>query len=192
MEIRTDSPDWVEQLLPLVRSIARQEARNASMAEDLTQQVFETFLSATELPATINSGYVEQAIKWRLAKRYSRKLDRLTDQEPENGFEVLERSGAINADLAVFADPEQSLQDSELSEDVSAALQRLPDELRRIIVLSMEEKTNEEICAELGISKTTRFRRLKEAHMASKFPQRETWHGLSALSEPQEDCRRLP
>jgi len=134
---------------------ARQFVPNQADAEDIVQDAFRRYWKSNHLEGENTISLLFGSVRWAA-------LDHIRQNERRRKRETLasQDDRALN-DCHMF---ERSIEKTELSDQVEAALQRLSDSQRQIVVLKVwGEMTYEQIGQTLGISQNTASSRYRYA-----------------------------
>jgi len=127
---------------------AFKKSGNEEVAQDITQEIFISLWEnrmAIEITGSL-TGYLYGAVKYRVINHFRAEAMR-------NGHHA-ELSYLMNLEQAKETDSALLLKD--LSQDVEAALNRLPERMRLVVFMSRtQDRSIKEIAAELGISVQT-------------------------------------
>ena len=172
---RLEKPGFVEEALPWLDAVFRFSLRlsagNAAEAEDIVQ---ETFLRAYRHWDSYQPGTSARSWLFTIARNVFLRTRERQARRPESNASDIDFNAEALAAVSVFedaksADPERRFFDSFIDAEVTAAIERLPEEFRSAVVLSDVEGLNyAEIAAVLGIpigtvkSRLYRGRRLLE------------------------------
>jgi len=150
----------------LVRGTILRMTRDPALAEDLTQDVFfqfwkvlPAFTSAETLPSWMKKVAINAVIShWRRVESQRRRLEALSEAFP--GREVMR--------------PEATLIEEEDRDQVRAALEMIPVELRSLLALrTYDEMSYEELAESLGLEVgTVRSRLFRARQMLKEILQR--------------------
>ena len=153
------SSDWVDAHADYLFNFAIGQVRDTSTAEDLVQ---ETFLAALKSQNNFSGRSSERTwlvgiLRHKIAdhlRKVCRERTIRVDPTPLNADESWEESALWLHDLAAEAQlPSRRLELGEFRENLERALGTLPPRLAQVFQLyDIEERSNGDICAELGIS----------------------------------------
>jgi RNA polymerase sigma-70 factor, ECF subfamily len=160
--------DWIEAHGPRLLLCARQWTRSLADAEDVVQEAFVRFWKhQRELPGDPRALLIVSIRRAALdlARRNDRRQAR--EQRADGG---LEETVTLFARLPGEGD--------ERRQEIEAALQRLPDEQREVLVLKIwQELTFEQVGEVLGISPNTAASRYRYALTALRAQLEPLCHG---------------
>jgi RNA polymerase sigma-70 factor (ECF subfamily) len=132
---------------------ARNIVHNETLAEDLVMDIFTRILEAPDKFAisTSISGYLFQSVHNHCLNYLTRKHKQFT----ELNSETIEKLNAILLP-DTSSDPLKGIGLVELTNQIKKSIDLLPDECRKIFILSRtEELSHKEIASKLGISENT-------------------------------------
>jgi RNA polymerase sigma-70 factor (ECF subfamily) len=156
----TALPQLVERHLPAVSAYCFQLALRRSLAEDLTQ---ETFLRAIHSLTTYRGAAAFRTWLFTIASNLAKTRLAQTSRESPVGDEVDQLSSPREEA------PDSSALQSELAEEIDAALEDLPLQLRSALVLSVVHGVSPQKIAEVeGCALNTVYWRIHEARKILK------------------------
>ena len=132
---------------------ARNIVHNESTAEDLVMDIFVGIWESPDkfIVSTSISGYLFQSVHNHCLNYLTRKHKQFT----ELSAETIEQLNALMPP-DVSADPLGSIDMLELIDRIEKSIEHLPEECRKIFILSRtEELSHKEIAVQLGISENT-------------------------------------
>ena len=159
----TSSPNWIYSVYREARRIAGILSRDDDIADDLTQNLIVELLNAEKRLAFITTWWLIARLRARLInyrKGESRRLLTFV-REPEEGLEWIEKP-ELNDNVAPSAEHLVWLGQLEIA--LHGAIASLPsEEMRQVILLKMDEATDPQIAATLGLSDNVALVRRLEA-----------------------------
>jgi RNA polymerase sigma-70 factor (ECF subfamily) len=132
---------------------SRNIVHNETIAEDLVMDIFVKLWEAESslMISSSISGYLYQSVHNHCLNWLTRKHKRFS----ELNSETIERLNSL-LPPDTSADPVQRMNYTELNDKIGQSIEKLPDECRKIFILSRaEELSHKQIAEQLGISENT-------------------------------------
>lgn len=153
----------------LLRSFIRKRTDSEPEADDVLQDVYETYLEATDLGLAI-----ESAGAWLTTVAKNKILDRFRKKKSEQNYE-----DAQDYEEQFSAGPEDEWTASWIRTALVAAIEELPPEQSEVFVLhELEGKSFEEISAQTGVNINTLLARKRYAILFLREKLKEIYDEL--------------
>lgn len=153
----------------LLRSFIRGRTESQADADDVLQDVYETYLEATDLGLAI-----ESVGAWLTTVAKNKILDRFRKKKSEQNYEE-----AQEYEEQFSAGPEEEWTATWIRTAIVAAIEELPPEQREVFVLhELEGKSFEEISAQTGININTCLARKRYAILFLREKLKEIYDEL--------------
>ena len=187
------SSDWVDAHADYLFNFAIGQVRDTNVAEDLVQ---ETFLAAVKARETFSGQSSERT--WLVGILRHKICDHLRktcreravrhDPTPSNDAEAWEETVLWMHDVAAESQlPSRRIELAEFRHNLELALGKLPPRIAQVFQLyEIEERPNQEVCAQMNISESNLWVMLHRARKQLREQLRGWWSGEPALKTLDE------
>jgi DNA-directed RNA polymerase specialized sigma24 family protein len=169
LRFETSSPGWIYGVYREARRIAGTLCHDDDIADELTQNLIVEILKGKKQLPFITTWWLIARLRARLINHRKGERRRLVlfTREPEEGVERLEKPELYDN---VAPSAEHLVWLGQLAIALQRAITSLPsEEMRAVMLLKMEEATDPQIAARLGLSENVALVRRLEAQQILQF-----------------------